>query len=446
MTQKVRPQRVAELIRHEIAQLLSKGLKDPRIGFVSVMNVKLSPDLRYADVYVSLFGSDQERKSSLVGLQRSAGWVRHEIGKHVRMRYTPEIRFLPDDTLDQVYHLEEVFGRIHEAEAQTPMRALSFAEILEIFRERDSFLLTTHISPDGDAIGSLLGLYHLLRALGKSAVHCVMADPVPRTYAFLPGAGQIRAVSEELPETDLAVVVDAGDLDRIGAVARHIPDRRNLLIVDHHLDEGPAGAIGLIDSSFAATGEMIFELFQASETPLTRDAATCLYVAQATDTGGFRFSNTTARSHRIAAVLYDAGIEAHTLCSRVFDVVSLPKARLLQLVLERMAFGAGGRVAHSFVAPEDFEAAGARRDDIENLVNYTRNIEGVQVGVLCYAVKPDETKVSLRAAPGFNAAAFLNRFGGGGHAAAAGATLTRPLREVRDEVVHALLEAMDQNP
>ena len=108
-----RPTRVAEHIRKEVAELLMKGVKDPRIGFVSVMAVKMSADLSYADVFVSLFGSDQEKKNSLVGLQRSAGWVRREIGKHLHMRVTPEIRFREDTTLDDVYRLEEKFKEIH---------------------------------------------------------------------------------------------------------------------------------------------------------------------------------------------------------------------------------------------------------------------------------------------------------------------------------------------
>ena len=111
-----RPTRVAEQIRKEVAELLMKGVKDPRIGFVSVMAVKMTPDLAYADVFVSLFGSESEKKASLVGLQRSAGWIRREIGKHLRMRVTPEIRFREDTTLDDVYRLEEKFKEIHAEE------------------------------------------------------------------------------------------------------------------------------------------------------------------------------------------------------------------------------------------------------------------------------------------------------------------------------------------
>jgi ribosome-binding factor A len=116
MKQKQRPDRVGELVREEIARLILNGLKDPRIGFVSVMSVRMSPDLKYANVYVSLYGSEKEKKSSLVGLQRSAGWLRGVVSRNLKLRFAPEIRFFADDTLDRVFHLEEVFKQLHEDE------------------------------------------------------------------------------------------------------------------------------------------------------------------------------------------------------------------------------------------------------------------------------------------------------------------------------------------
>lgn len=116
--EKARPKRVGEQVRKEVAELLTKEVKDPRIGFVSVMSVKMSPDLHYANVYVSVFGSESEKKSSLIGLQQSAGWIRREIGKRLRLRVTPEIRFFEDTTLDDVYSLEERFREIHAEEEQ----------------------------------------------------------------------------------------------------------------------------------------------------------------------------------------------------------------------------------------------------------------------------------------------------------------------------------------
>ena len=116
--QEGRPRRVGEVVRKEIAALLTKGLKDPRIGFVSVMGVRMSPDLKYANVDVSLYGSESQKKSSLIGLRQSSGWVRREIGKRIRLRFTPEIRFFEDSTLDEAYHIEEVLREIHEEDEQ----------------------------------------------------------------------------------------------------------------------------------------------------------------------------------------------------------------------------------------------------------------------------------------------------------------------------------------
>lgn len=116
MSDKGRPRRVGELVREEIARLILKGLKDPRIGFVSVMSVRMSPDLKYANVYVSLYGSESEKKSSLIGLRNSSGWLRGVVARNLKLRFAPEIRFFPDETLDRVFHLEEVFRELHENE------------------------------------------------------------------------------------------------------------------------------------------------------------------------------------------------------------------------------------------------------------------------------------------------------------------------------------------
>lgn len=119
MSEKSRPQRVGELVKEEIARLIVKGLKDPRIGFVSIMDVRMSTDLKYANVYVSLYGSDSEKKSSLIGLQRSASWLRGTVARNLKLRFAPEIRFFPDDTLDRVFHLEEVFRSLHADEKES---------------------------------------------------------------------------------------------------------------------------------------------------------------------------------------------------------------------------------------------------------------------------------------------------------------------------------------
>ncbi|MBI2421993.1 MAG: 30S ribosome-binding factor RbfA [Candidatus Hydrogenedentes bacterium] len=433
-----RAHRVATLIRQEIAKLLLKGLKDPRIGFVSVMDVRMSPDLRYANVYVSLYGSEKERKSSLIALQNSAGWIRREIGKFLKLRFTPEVRFFPDDTLDEVYHLEDTFQKIHEEQRTMPMNPISLHDVVEEFRTVKTILITSHINPDGDAVGSMLALAYLARALGVTAIHLVLADPVPAVYRSLPGAASIRAKGEEKPKVDLIVIIDVARFDRIGAVAEWIDPLDKVLILDHHLEKEPQGTIGHIDPAYAAAGELVADLFQAADIVPSREAAHCAYVAQITDTGCYRFSSTNARSHIIAARLVETGIDVAAICGEVFDTMPRAKFHLLRSVMDRTVFLLDGRVAWSCVTQADLDEHAGSREDLNGLVNYVRNVEGVEVGLLFTSVEPDVTKVSVRSAKTFNAAHFLQPYGGGGHAAAAGVTLQMDLETAQTALIAAL--------
>ncbi|HDP35822.1 MAG TPA: 30S ribosome-binding factor RbfA [Candidatus Hydrogenedentes bacterium] len=442
MKPKGRPLRVAALIKEEIAKLLTKGLKDPRIGFVSVMDVRMSKDLRYANVYVSLFGEAAERKSSLVGLQHSAGWIRHEVGKYLHIRVIPEIRFFPDDTLDKVYHLEEVFEEIHAEQQQQPMLQLSLGEVVDLLREGNIFYLVCHENPDGDAVGAMLALRFMLQAMGKANISCAAADPIPRIYQDLPGAKTVVNADAEPPNFDLAVLLDCGRRDRVGAIADYLAPGKRLLIIDHHLEPGEPGASGLVDPSYASTGEIVAELFDAAAIPVSQDAALCLYAAVATDTGGFRFSNTTARTHHIAARLLETGIDVHLWNNRFFSDMNRKKFELMRRALSRVEFHAGCRVALSWITSGDLEDLEARQEEVENLVNYWQNVDTVSVAIIFKSFDPNTTKVSFRSDASFDSAAFLRQFGGGGHAPAAGATLDMPLEQAKDTVLKALLDEL----
>ncbi|MBX3180138.1 MAG: 30S ribosome-binding factor RbfA [Candidatus Hydrogenedentes bacterium] len=443
MSTKGRAKRVGELIRHEIAGLLTKGLKDPRIGFVSVMDVEMSKDLHYATVNVSLYGDEKERKSSLIALQNSAGWIRREIGKHVRLRFTPEIRFKADGTLDHVYALEKVFEEIQEDRKGQPMIHVDLPGVVDALKSANSFLITSHVSPDGDAVGSVLALKFLLEALGKTEIVCALTDPVPAIYSEIPGAGAIRTPDAEIPNFDVAVIVDVARLNRVGSIADWIGENQQILVIDHHLEEHPDGNLGYIDATYAATGEIMVDLFDAAGVELTPDAAYCAYVAQITDTGGYRYANTNARSHRIAARLHEVKIDHAAICSDVFDMFSRPKIHLMKTVLDRMELSCGGQVATSYVTQEDIEEVGGKKEDLNGLVNYLRNIDGVVVGILLTGVEPRLTKASVRSGHHFNAATFLKPFGGGGHAGAAGVTLELPVDEARERLLDRLRELLE---
>ena len=442
MSDYTRADRVASLVHEEIARLLQREFKDPRLGFVSVMGVRMSPDMRFANVYVSLYGSESEKKSSLIALQNAAGWFRRKVGRILRVRHIPEIRFFEDDSLDRVYHLEEVLEHVHREQQEAPMLVLTLEEAAARFRDARSVLITTHVGPDGDAIGSLLGLYWLARALDKP-VQLMVDSPVPRTCAFLPGADAIRNADDMPKPFELAVMVDCSVSSRVGQAARWLRECASVLILDHHTETGEPGTAGFIDPSYAAAAELVADLYTALDVPLSTEAALCLYVGQVTDTNGYRFSNTTPRSHQIAARLLEAGhIAPHQITERVLEFLPRPKFDLMQRMLERVEFRRAGTIAVSWLVPEDFSACGAVREHTDNLINILRQVDGVKVAVLAYALDPGHVKISLRSDGSFDCAACCRQWGGGGHVPAAGVSLEMPMRDALDQVLAAIEVAL----
>lgn len=320
------------------------------------------------------------------------------------------------------------------------MPKVSLAEIAAAIRSKNSFLITSHTSPDGDAVGSMLAVYHLLRALGKKDVACVCDDPVPRIYAWVPGVAEIQRSDAYVASqpADMLIAVDAGSKARLGKAAELAGPETAWVMLDHHPEEHLAFGLWYIDPSYSAVGEIAVELFDAASLPLSREAALCAYVSIVTDTGGFRFMNTTSRSHRIAARLIDAGVDVADVASRVFDIMSIPKFDILRRVLDNTERIADGRIAHSMLTLQDLAETSAKVEDVDGLINYTRNIEGVELGVVFREIEPQKTKVSMRSKNNFDCGKFLGAFGGGGHAGAAGTTLGLSLKEARQLILERL--------
>ncbi len=314
----------------------------------------------------------------------------------------------------------------------------SAESVVKAFRAAGSFLVTSHVSPDGDAIGSLLGIAHLLRAMGKTRVACALADPVPQMYSCLPGVEWIQNANAIDPVVDVLVIVDANVRERTGDVAKRVPADTLTIIIDHHLVEQVDGQVSFVDSSYAAAGEMVFTLYERAGVTISRGAAECLYVALITDTGVFRFSNTNPRSLRTGAALLETGIDHTDIIERTFDTMSLPRFELMRRVLERTRVSEDGRIAHTELYRGDMEETHARDEDIEGLINFPRNLDRVSVAILFRETATGTTKVSLRGRYPVNCAAILHPFGGGGHAAAAGATLSCSVNEARAMILPAV--------
>ncbi len=280
------------------------------------------------------------------------------------------------------------------------------------------FFLTTHVSPDGDGVGSLLALTLALKSLNKE-VWPYLSDELPPLYHFLPGRALLRRTLP--PENDwVAVVLDCGEADRVGEEAssflKQVPC---VLVLDHHEVSGQLGDVRWVELTYA-TGALVARLIEALGVELTPDIALNLYVAIFSDTGGFRFQQTTAETFALAQRLCAAGVDPSYVAERLTEHWPFSRFCLLKTALARLKLEGGGKIAYSFLGHEDYQKCKASKADADDFATLFRAIEGVEVSVLLKEFRPGEVAVSLRSRGQVNVATFAARYGGGGHRWAAG--------------------------
>ena len=291
-------------------------------------------------------------------------------------------------------------------------------------RSRDRFLLTAHEGPDGDALGSLLGLHNVLGQLGKDSVMFMAAKefPLPIEYRFLP----LEEVFHE-PPADMAdrtvVFLDCGNIDRMPV--EWLTDGGNDVInIDHHHDNTCFGDFNLVDVGASCTAEIVYDLARLLEAKITPEIASALYVGLITDTGKFMYENTNAHTHRVAADLIDAGVDVDDTYRRLYEHVPIEKLRLVSRALDRISSYLDGRLVVSYITTADYEATGAGEEMTEGLIDNLRSIDGVKVAAVIRDLGNrgrSARKVSLRSSAGdVDVSAIARENGGGGHKRAAG--------------------------
>jgi len=313
-------------------------------------------------------------------------------------------------------------------------------EILRVIEEGSRFLLTTHENPDGDAIGSTLGLAHFLISLGKEVVvHTI--DPVPELYSFLPLAETIR---QDIPlgQYDACFVLDVGEFRRAGSKIAAATGIGTFINIDHHITCESFGTINLIDPEAAATGVLIYRILATSGHEINYNAALCLYVAILTDTGSFRYSNANQEAFVSAGELVSRGINAWYVSEKLYE--SQPKARLelLALALTHLTIADNGKIASLAVTCDMYEKTGSTAELTDGFVNYPRSIRGVEVALFFRELAPGKFKIGFRSKGKVNVAKLAALFGGGGHHNAAGCTLDGDLAAVKRTIYLALADVV----
>lgn len=305
-------------------------------------------------------------------------------------------------------------------------------KINDLITAHESFLITTHESPDGDAIGSSLALANYLRELDKDVtIH--ICDPVPEIYSFLPLAD---SVTRELPDRDYDVcfVLDVGEFRRAGKQINSCQRIASFINLDHHKTCELFGLVNLVDTNAAATGVLIHRLIKAAGGNISLAAASCIYVALITDTGSFRYSNANPEAFAIAGEMIETGVNAWDISSRLYE--SQPRARieLLSLALATLTFSDCGRFASLTVTLDMYEQTGTDAELTDGFINYPRSVRGVEVAIFFRELSEKSFKIGFRSKGAVDVSMLAEGFGGGGHHNAAGCVVDGTIEEVRDKV------------
>lgn len=302
-------------------------------------------------------------------------------------------------------------------------------------------LITSHEHPDGDAIGALLALGIALESQGKH-VSLYNESPIPAVYRFLPSVQKVKRVITDPDTFDTVTVLDCGGLHRVGKAAGAIRQIPRIINIDHHVTNSNFGHFQLIDTRACATAEIIYRLIKAMGIGLDKAMATAIYTGILTDTGSFRFSNTNRLSFSICEEMISLGVNPSEVASHVYGTYSLGRIKLLNLALDSIEISASGKVSIMTVTQNMLKETGTHAEDADGLINYARRIQDVRVAALIHELDkrkkgdtgPVNYHVSLRSDGSVDVAAIAALFGGGGHASAAGFSITSTLLELKSKI------------
>lgn len=313
--------------------------------------------------------------------------------------------------------------------------------ITQILVPYKKVLIFTHEMPDGDCIGSALGLAQGLKQKGFQAA-VVMKKPIPEKYGFLAGSEKVL-LPDSLDSQDEAIIfVDCSDPERIGFDFKEFcPNVKVIVNIDHHVSNTRFGHYNFLDDKAAATGEIIYKLLLDAEVRITPDIATALYTALVTDSGSFQYDNTTSTTLRLAAELLDCGANKSRIKKYLWENNSIKDIKVLREALNSLTLCADNKIAYVFLDQDRINSLQASEENFESLINYPRSIAGVEVAIFFKEIEPQVVKVSLRSKEYVDVNRLASTFGGGGHIRAAGCTLMCSM----EQAISKVLKAATQN-
>jgi phosphoesterase RecJ-like protein len=312
-----------------------------------------------------------------------------------------------------------------------------FQRIIDIIYRYNVFLITSHERLDGDALGSELALYQSLYQMGKKVV-IFNQDQTPENYRFLPGADQIHRKLNSIEEFDAVFILDCSELERVGEEAARIGTIKRMINIDHHISNGGFCEVTLIDPQASSSGELIYRLLKKMDIAISKDAATNLYAALLTDTGGFHYGNTGKDTLIAAGNLVEHGADPQWIAENIYENNPPSKLRLLTKALETLTFDLNGKIGSMVVLMKDIESVGAFPEYTEGFVDTPRTIRGVEISVFYSELSDNFFKISLRSKGKINVERVARILGGGGHINASACKLRGDIKTVKQRVIETI--------
>lgn len=435
-------------MREALGELIQRQVKDPRVGFVTITAVRVTPDLGKAHVYYTVLGDSGERADTQAGLESAAPFLRAETGRRVRLKTLPELEFHLDDTPVRAQKVDSIIEEIHRTEASHPGLYLpplpaevetAMQRAVELIDESASVAIACHLSPDGDALGSLLALALALNARGVDVHAGWDGEPValPSQYDFLPGAELLTQTASFRPSA-VAIALDCATADRLGKLRERFERSDVLINIDHHVSNPKFGGVNVVDEHASSSAELAVQLIARLGAEITPEIATCLYTGLVTDSGRFSYQSVTPRTHATAGFLIQRGVQVDDIAQRIYESFPFGYLKILGRALERARLEENPMFVVSHLSQADLREVGVTMDDTDDVINTLRAIRDVDVTLLFKELEDGRWKGSLRSKGATNVGAVAQQFGGGGHTLAAGFEVAMPLDEAIDAVRKAL--------
>ena len=441
--------KISIMIQKELTVILQSYIDDPRVQHVTITKVEVSRDLRNARIMCSLNVHEDQKTSVLNGLKSAGSFIRNELAHRISLKFVPRLSFYEDGHVDGNDHIDELFKKIEREKMMSNRSKVkdytpdveAIRSILKVINENQRFVISAHVNPEGDSIGSQIAMYYFLKEMGKE-VYIVNSDKVPENLKFLQGTTEVMS---SIPVSDYVfIILDCPILDRIGKIQSELEENPFIINIDHHISNTKFADVNWVEENASSAGEMLFHLIKESGEPFINEMNEAIYTAIITDTGMFNYDNTTRTTHNVAGELVNNGVDTVYVHSNVYENKNFKEIRLFAKTLSTLRLEEDGKITSIFLTRQMLIEEDAEFVSTDEFINYPRSIKGVEVAVfLKQNIRDDDVvNISFRSTGTVDVNKIASRLGGGGHQKASGCRIECSVEEAYETVLEEITKEL----